>query len=112
MSDSQNELAINNKSDISTRVTSPRSILNTKAVSNTKRSAEKSLYVKRGTKSKMMEDAVNAIKGIAEENVPPPNMDTFDMLGAYIASKLRSMTPNDREYYEKEILKVLTLPKS
>lgn len=58
-----------------------------------------------------MEDAVNAIKTMAQENVSPPKMDTFDMLGSYIASRLRSMTQNDREYYEREILKVLSLHK-
>jgi len=57
-----------------------------------------------------MEDIVNAIKSIAQENVPPSNMDTLTCL--IHTSRLRSMIPNGREYYEKEILKVLTLPKS
>lgn len=47
-------------------------------------------------------------KNMAQENVPPPKMDRFDMLGAYIASRLRLMTPKNQEYYEREILKVLT----
>lgn len=113
---SQCQLAISDTSDTHTQshlsssiVTSPRSVL---APINTKRPVENSLYVKRGNskKSKLMEDAVNVIKNIAQENVSPPKMDTFDMFGAYIASRLRTMTPKDREYYEREILKVLIQP--
>lgn len=79
---------------------------------NTKHPAENSLYVKRGgaKKSKIMEDIVNTIKDMSQENLPPPKMDEFDMFGAYIASKFRSMTPKDREYYEREILKILAQP--
>lgn len=113
---SQCQLAISDTSDTHTQshlssstVTSPRSVL---APMNTKRLVENSLYVKRGNskKSKLMEDAVSVIKNIAQEDVSPPKMDTFDMFGAYIASRLRTMTPKDREYYEREILKVLIQP--
>ncbi|XP_011687032.1 PREDICTED: uncharacterized protein LOC105449474 [Wasmannia auropunctata] len=103
-STSQDKLAINETSDLSSRTAL--------ASLNTKRPPENSLYVKQGSlkKSKIMEDAVNAIKDMAQENVSPPKMDTFDMFGAYIASRLRSMTPSNREYFEREILKVLSQP--
>lgn len=54
-----------------------------------------------------MEEALDAIKNIAQEDSPNNKMDRFDMFGAYIASRLRSMIPEDQEYYEREILKVL-----
>lgn len=105
-----NQLATNDDtSDSSSQmITSSKRVL---TPLNTKRPAENTLYVKRGSskKSKIMEDAVNAIKNIAEENVSPPKMDEFDMLGAYIASRLRSMTPEDRKYYERKILTVLII---
>lgn len=109
---SQCQLAISDTLDTHTQShlsSSPRSVL---TPINTKRPVENSLYVKRGNakKSKLMEDAVNAIKNMAQEDVSPPKMDTFDMFGAYIASRLRTMIPKDREYYEREILKVLIQP--
>lgn len=81
-----------------------------RSVLASKQSAEKQLYVKRGNakKSHIMEDALNAIKSIAQEDIFPPKMDEFDMLGTYIASKLRRMTSENREHFEKEILKVLS----
>ncbi|KMQ88459.1 mannosyl-oligosaccharide -alpha-mannosidase [Lasius niger] len=107
---SQCQLAISDVSDVSSQMvtSAPRPV---SAPLNTKHSAE-NLYVKRGSskKSKIMDDTMNAIKNMAQKNVPPPNMDGLDMLGAYIASRLRSMSPKDREYYEREILKVLTQP--
>ncbi|XP_077260477.1 uncharacterized protein LOC143896448 [Temnothorax americanus] len=76
-----------------------------------KRSIEAPMYTKRGRKSNAMEHAVDAIRNLAKQKLPPSNMDKFDMFSAYIASKLRSMIPEDQEYYEKEILRVLIQPR-
>jgi len=101
------ETILNNTLDVS-QTPSPKS---TSFSLNTEHSAQKPLYTKReNKKAKLMEDTMKAIKDMAKENVSPPIMDGFDMLGAYIASKLRSMTPKNQEYYEREILKVLTQP--
>lgn len=98
-----------NITKVSSEVTSSPKLV---PVSLDTKPAENTLYVKRGSskKSKIMEDAFTAIKSMAEEKISPPKMDELDMLGAYIASRLRSMAPQDREYYEREILKVLSQP--
>ena len=51
-----------------------------------------------------MEEALDIVKSIAQQHLSPPKMDIFDMFNAYVASGLRSMIPEDQEYYEKEIL--------
>ncbi|XP_071580102.1 uncharacterized protein [Temnothorax nylanderi] len=76
-----------------------------------KRSIEAPMFSKRGRKSNAMEHAVDALQNLARQELPPPNMDKFDMFSAYIASRLRSMIPEDQEYYEKEILRVLIQPR-
>ncbi|XP_029676599.1 uncharacterized protein LOC115243575 [Formica exsecta] len=71
--------------------------------------SEEPIYVKRGSSKKfnIMEEAVDAIKNMAQQDLSPKT-DRFDMLGGYVASRLRSMTSEDQVYYEREILKVLT----
>lgn len=69
----------------------------------------KPMYTKRGQNT-FMEEALQSIKGIAQEDVSTKT-GRFDTFAAYIASKLRPMNSKNAEYYEIEILKLLTQPR-
>lgn len=105
----QPPLMINDTSSISSEEAIPQS----KPASLNTKPPEVKMYVKRGNSRKfnVMEEALDTIRNMAKENLPPPKMDRFDMFGAYIASRLRSMIPEDQELYEREILKVLVQPR-
>ncbi|XP_032678496.1 uncharacterized protein LOC116847518 [Odontomachus brunneus] len=86
--------------------------------SGTKLAKDEMLYTKRGASKKqksgfVMEEAVEAIKGIASQPIilPPytnrPAQDVIDNFTAYIADKLRDMSPRRRKFCEEEIMKIV-----
>ncbi|XP_018374145.1 PREDICTED: uncharacterized protein LOC108768268 [Trachymyrmex cornetzi] len=104
---------ISNKSSFSSGRSTPLPRLASASLNIKKRSAENPMYVKPGNSKKdnFMEEALDTVKSIAQQHSSPPKMDIFDMFSAYVASRLRSMTPEDQEHYEREILRVLIEPR-
>lgn len=86
------------------------------ATTVSKRSSEKPLFCKRGSKMKksstLMEEAVDALKQFCQPDPTPPFFemlhDSAHTLASFVESRLRSLSPESRKKCKDEILKLLT----